>query len=134
MSKITIKEAVAIISVSESSLRRAIKSGEISSEKDAKGRRLIDVVELERVYGQLKSVEHSDESVNGSQMKGVEYAKVIELLEEQVTDLKSQLERATEREDNLMAMLTAEQEKTKMLMLSSQKRNWFHRLMGKSSN
>ena len=50
--KLTIKEAVEIIPVSESSLRRAIKTGEISSEKDRQGRRRIDVSELARVYGQ----------------------------------------------------------------------------------
>ena len=39
--KLTIKEAVEIIPVSESSLRRAIKTGEISSEKDRQGRLMI---------------------------------------------------------------------------------------------
>lgn len=49
--KLTIKEAVEIIPVSESSLRRDIKNGKVSSEKDLQGRRRIDVSELTRVYG-----------------------------------------------------------------------------------
>ena len=57
--KLTIKEAVEIIPVSESSLRRDLKSGKVSSEKDLQGRRRIDVSELTRVYGQLKSLKRS---------------------------------------------------------------------------
>ena len=52
--KLTIKEAVEVIPVSESSLRRDIKSGKLSSEKDLQGRRRIDASELTRVYGELK--------------------------------------------------------------------------------
>ena len=70
--KLTIKEAVEIIPVSESSLRRDLKSGKVSSEKDLQGRRRIDVSELTRAYGQLKSLngaaEQSDEYVKESQV------------------------------------------------------------------
>lgn len=49
--KLTIREAVDIIPVSESTLRRDLKSGKVSSEKDLQGRRRIDVSELTRAYG-----------------------------------------------------------------------------------
>ena len=52
--KLTIKEAVEVIPVSESTLRRDLKSGNVSSEKDLQGRRRIDVSELARVYGELE--------------------------------------------------------------------------------
>ena len=48
--KLTTKEAVEIIPVLEFSLRKGIKSGKVSSEKDPQGRRQIDVSELSRVY------------------------------------------------------------------------------------
>lgn len=51
--KLTIKEAVEVIPVSESTLRRDLKSGKVSSEKDLQGRRRIDASELARVYGEL---------------------------------------------------------------------------------
>ena len=51
--KLTIKEAVEVIPVSESTLRRDLKSGKVSSEKDLQGRRRIDTSELVRVYGEL---------------------------------------------------------------------------------
>ena len=41
MARITIKEAVAIAPVSESTLRRDIKSGKVSSEKDDRGRSVL---------------------------------------------------------------------------------------------
>ena len=55
MSKLTITEAVKILPVSESTLRRDLKSGKVSFEKDQKGRKQIDVSELERVYEQLRT-------------------------------------------------------------------------------
>ena len=55
MSKISITEAVKIIPVSESTLRRDLKSGKVSFEVDPKGRKQIDVSELQRVYEQLKT-------------------------------------------------------------------------------
>ena len=55
MSKLSITEAVKILPVSESTLRRDLKSGKVSYEKDQKGRKQIDVSELERVYEQLRT-------------------------------------------------------------------------------
>ena len=60
MARITIKEAVAITPVSESTLRRDMRSGKVSSEKDERGRRRIDTAELARVYGQLRQSTHSE--------------------------------------------------------------------------
>ena len=55
MSKLSITEAVKILPISESTLRRDLKSGKVSYEKDQKGRKQIDVSELERVYEQLRT-------------------------------------------------------------------------------
>ena len=64
MSKLTITEAIRIIPVSESTLRRDLKSGKVSFDTDGKGRKQIDVSELTRVYGQLKQS-------NGTQPAGI---------------------------------------------------------------
>ena len=159
MARVTIKEAVAISPVSLSTLRRDIKSGKVSSEKDDRGRRRIDTAELARVYGQLR---HSREPTD-TQMTAVDTPngspvdvndtpdtlddnpKVVALMENQIGDLKTQLERASEREtalrENLktaQSHLTAEQEKTRLLMLPAseahtapeRKPNWVQRLLG----
>ena len=52
MSKLTLTEAVKVISVSESTLRRDLKSGKVSFETDAKGSKQIDAPELTHVNRQ----------------------------------------------------------------------------------
>ena len=54
MSKLTVSEAVKIVPVSQATLYRDLKKGKVSFETNGKDRRLIDVSELERVYGELK--------------------------------------------------------------------------------
>ena len=118
--KLTIKEAVEVIPVSESSLRRDIKSGKVSSEKDLQGRRRIDASELARVYGELKqdngTPEQSDESVRDSQVNTDDTPKIITLLEGQVQDLKAQLDTATAEKTQLLELLSAEKEEKRALM------------------
>ena len=135
--KLTIKEAVEVIPVSESSLRRDIKSGKVSSEKDLQGRRRIDVSELTRVYGELKqdsgTPEQSNESVRESQMNTDDTPKIVALLEGQVQDLKAQLDTATEEKAELLKLLSAEKEEKRALMPPADekpKQNWLLRLVG----
>ena len=137
--KLTIKEAVEIIPVSESSLRRDLKSGKVSSEKDLQGRRRIDVSELTRAYGQLKSLngapEQSDEYVKESQVNAPDTPKIIALLEGQVQDLKDQLDTATQEKAQLLDLLSAEKEEKRALMPPPEEKNqkspnWLLRLVG----
>ena len=137
--KLTIKEAVEVIPVSESSLRRDIKSGKVSSEKDLQGRRRIDVSELVRVYGELKTINEeptqSDESARESQVNTDDTPKIIALLEGQVQDLKAQLDTATAEKAQLLELRSAEKEEKRALMPPSDEkpqkpRNWLLRLVG----
>lgn len=124
--KLTIKEALAVISVSESSLRRDIKKGKVSSEKDLQGRRRIDVSELERVYGQLKHANEApdipDASVRERQMTLDDTPKIITLLEGQVQDLKAQLQTATAENVKLLDLADRLQKQNEVLMLPSAKK------------
>lgn len=43
------------LTISESTLRRDLSRGKVSSEKDRQGRRRIDTAELIRGYGELKT-------------------------------------------------------------------------------
>jgi hypothetical protein len=54
MSKLTLTEAVKVIPVSESTLRRDLKSGKVSFETDAKGSKQIDAPELTHVNRQVR--------------------------------------------------------------------------------
>ena len=151
MAKVTISEAVGLTGISESTIRRDIKSGKVSSEKDDRGRRRIDSAELVRVYGQLT---HSTQPPD-TQMNAVDTPnerpvnvndppdtpsadpKIVALLENQIADLKAQLSQASERETalitektKLLDMLSTEQEKTRLeqeksrlLMLPASEKN-----------
>ena len=136
--KLTIKEAVEVIPVSESTLRRDLKSGKVSSEKDLQGRRRIDASELARVYGKLEPINEeptqSNESVRDSQVNTDDTPKIIALLEEQGQDLKEQLDTATAEKAQLLELLSAEKEEKKALMPPADEppksRNWLLRLVG----
>ena len=135
--KLTVKEAVEVIPVSESTLRRDLKSGKVSSEKDLQGRRRIDASELSRVYGELKprgeEPTQSDESVRESQVNTDDTAKIVALLEGQVQDLKEQLDTATAEKAQLLELLSAEKEEKRALMPPADetpKRHWLLRLVG----
>ena len=165
MSKLTITEAIKIIPVSESTLRRDLKSGKVSFETDAKNRKQIDVSELTRVYGQLKQSngtqpppaeagEHAEpvnddrqtSSMNGNEthqnpsMTDNGNPKIVALLENQVADLKAQLEKSDEREtalitekSKLLDLTDRLQKQNEVLMLPApqKKSGWWQRLTGK---
>ena len=126
MAKIKVSEALEMFDVSQSGIYRDMEKGIISFELDERGKKVIDVSELQRVYelredgnsqkeemGENGSVLHHEVGENGK----LENEAVVVVLEEQVTLLKEQLDLATEREKDLRLMLKSEQEKTRMLML-----------------
>lgn len=130
MSKLSIAEAVKIIPVSESTLRRNLKTGKVSYTTDTHGNKQVDVSELERVYGKLTITDNQNDR-HDNQNDGTDNHKIISLLEEQITDLKSQLVKAEKREQDLMDMLKTEQEKTKlMLPVPKQRTGFWQRIAG----
>ncbi|MEH0007919.1 MAG: hypothetical protein V6Z82_04275 [Flavobacteriales bacterium] len=138
MAKVTISQAVGLTGVSESTIRRDIKSGKVSSEKDAKGHRRIDTAELQRVY-HLTEPHDSQKTAHDSQ-------KVITVLENQVADLQAQLKLSNQREtalidekSKLLELLTAEKAEKRALMPPPEEKqghrkspNWLRRLIGVS--
>ena len=127
MQKLSTAEAVKVIPVSESTLRRDLKSGKLSFTTDKNSRKQIDVSELERVYGQL--------TISENQKNGTDSEKVVSLLESQVQDLKAQLDTATEEKATLLKLLTAEKEEKLALMPPVDEKpqkspNWLLRLVG----
>lgn len=148
MSKLTLTEAVAVIPVSESTLRRDLKSGKVSFETDAKGRKQIDVSELTRVYGPLKpppeaepvNDTHQNPSMNGTETPTLPFLKpkppendndkVITLLEGQVQDLKAQLAAEKAYKAELLTLANNLQKQNEVLMLPPprEKHGWGERL------
>ena len=143
MTKLTITEAVKVIPVSESKLRRDMKAGVVSFEVDEKGKKRFDLSELARVYGQIDLVENNGqvkESKPPLSETGHDNPKVVALLENQIADLKAQLEKSDEREtalitekSKLIDLADRLQKQNEVLMLPAPKpkSGWWQRLTGK---
>lgn len=136
MSKLTIVEAVKVIPVSESKLRRDLNAGVLSFETAKNGKKVIDTAELERVYGLLTA---NEPVKNGN--GGHDRDREITLLETQNADLRAQLEKteahldtATAEKVQLLDLLSAEKAEKRALMPPAddkpKSRNWLLRLVG----
>ena len=145
MTKLTITEAVKVIPVSESKLRRDMKAGVVSFEVDEKGKKRFDLSELARVYGQIDLVENNGqvkESNPPLSETGHDNPKVVSLLEDQIADLRNQLEKAdaqleiaTTEKSKLLDLLSAEKDEKRALMPPADEKrqkspNWLLRLVG----
>ena len=125
--KLTIKEALAVLSVSESSLRRDIKKGKVSSEKDLQGRRTDRCVRTRAGLWSTKNtpmvpLDTPDASVRERQMTADDTPKIITLLEGQVQDLKAQLQTATAENVKLLDLADRLQKQNEVLMLPPAKK------------
>ena len=151
MSKLTIVEAVKVIPVSESKLRRDLKAGVLSFTTAKNGKKVIDTAELERAYGLLTANENVK---NGG--GGHDPAEILAIKDNQIADLRNQLEKAeaqlqiaTTEKTKLLDLLSAEKEekrelKEEMLALMPppeekeqkteqipiKQRGWLQRLLG----
>ena len=57
MPKVTVSEAVELIEPSKSTLYRHMENGTVSYTTDARGQKVINISELQRIYGTLKKTE-----------------------------------------------------------------------------
>ena len=62
MQNVSLQQAVKMTGKSESTIRRDVKSGKVSAERDRRGHIRFDAAELARVYGELKSTGDDDPS------------------------------------------------------------------------
>lgn len=119
MHKVSLQKAVKMTEKSESTLRRDVKKGKVSAERDARKHLQFDPAELRRVYGELKSTGEdtpSGEHGNDKPMTGHDKADIIAMKDNQIADLQKQLQKAETRETALI------DEKAKLLdLLSAEK-------------
>lgn len=93
-------------------LYKDMNDGTLAFSLDARGKKVIDTSELDRVYGL-----EPPPSENGSSRDSVSEQVVIEMLRNQIPLMETQLENAGKREEKFLGMLAMEQEKPKLLML-----------------
>lgn len=128
MSKVSVSEAAKLSGKSIKTIYRHIDTGKLSSSQNENGVKLIDISELQRVYGNLK-------------------LKNENLIDSQLSDLKNQNDNQTrlllQQENELLKKLLNEKEshinslKQAMLLLEHKEQkpkkssNWFSRLLSK---
>ncbi len=133
MSKLRVSKAIEMFEVSQSGIYRDMDNGTISFEKDERGKKVIDIAELQRVYelredgnsqkektGENGNTLHHEMEENGKPENGAVVAVLeqqVEILKEQLADAKSREEKMGTERQKLLDMLSTEQEKTKLLML-----------------
>ena len=144
MHKVSLQTAVKMTGKSESTLRRDVKKGKVSAERDERGHLKFDQAELMRVYGELKSTGADAQSVeqsNDNAMTGHDRVEILTIKDNQISDLKAQLEKAEMREtalidekSKLLDLLSAEKEEKRALMPpvddKPKSRNWLLRVVG----
>ena len=145
MQNLTITEAVKVIPVSESKLRRDMKAGVVSYDVDAQGKKRFDPSELVRVYGQMDLPETNGQLKESNQQFPSETRhdrdEILAIKDNQIADLQKQLEKAEMREtalidekSKLLDLLSAEKDEKRALMPpvdeKPKTRNWLLWLVG----
>lgn len=123
MAKVGAQRAAELTGRSKSTVQRAMNSGKLSFELDQNGRRVIDVSELERVFG-LKG-ENNGNAGNAAASVEKELEKASTLLEMErlkmrVQMLEKQLEVAEEQIDDLKAQRDQWQKQASQVLITSQ--------------
>ena len=153
MAKVTVSEALKLVPVKKTALYGDIKKGVLSAETDNRGRKVVDTAELQRVYGSLETPNTNgksnrtkrtgadrsgiSEGTERTETNGTGNASEVDVLKTQVDFLTASLEKSETRAEELKTdkqelgerlaeahkMLSAEQEKTRLLMLPAPKKN-----------
>ena len=115
--KITIAEAAKLTGKSISTLNRYCNSGKLTYTQE-NNQRMLNIAELERVFGKLERVDDTQENV---QMPHVDNQKLeikIEYLQKENDNLQTQLRDAKQRESDLLEIV---KNNSKTLMITSPK-------------
>ncbi len=121
MSKVGTQRAAELTGKSKSTIQRAMDTNKISFETDATGRRVIDVSELERVFG----LKPQDEAADVSTAVKAELQKAAEMLESErlkmrIRILEDQLHMAQDQLDDMKSQRDSWQKQAQQVLLTSQ--------------
>lgn len=124
MAKVGVQRATELTGKSKSTVQRAMKAGKLSYEMDG-NRKLIDVSELERVYGM--STPSTTEAVNvnavpsyEAELQKAKHTLEIDRLEMKINMLSDQLDGANAQIDDLKAQRDSWQKQAQQVLLTSE--------------
>ena len=128
MAKVGAQRAAELTGKSKSTIQRAMNNGKLSYEKDSNNRRIIDVSELERVYGLAGStgvagatsvVAVKNSSVEAELKKATDMLEM-ERMKMKIQALEDQLEMAGNNMDDLRAQRDQWQKQAQQVLITSQ--------------
>jgi chromosome segregation ATPase len=121
MAKVGVQRATELTGRSKSTIQRAMKAGKLSYEMDG-NRKLIDVSELERVYGvSTPSTETVNETPSyEAELQKAKHTLEIDRLEMKIKMLSDQLDGANAQIDDLKAQRDSWQKQAQQVLLTSE--------------
>ncbi|PZQ46345.1 MAG: entry exclusion 1 domain-containing protein [Micavibrio aeruginosavorus] len=124
MAKVGAQRAAELTGRSKSTVQRSMNSGKLSFEIDGNGRRLIDVSELDRVFGLLPqgSAPASQSEGNSPQAELQNAANLLEIerLKMRVRALEDQLEMTREQLEDMRGQRDLWQKQSQQILITSQ--------------
>lgn len=121
MAKVGAQRAAELTGKSKSTIQRAMNSGKLSYEMDANNRRIIDVSELERVFG-LSSPSQSGSSPSSVEAELKKAADMIEMerMKMRIKMLEEQLEVSSNNLEDMKAQRDQWQKQAQQVLITSQ--------------
>jgi len=127
MAKVGAQRAAEITGKSKSTIQRSMNSGKLSFEVDANGRRLIDVSELDRVFGLLaqgnnNAPSQSSAQDNSPQAELQRTADMLEIerLKMRVRGLEEQIDILRDQLDDMRGQRDLWQKQSQQILITSQ--------------
>ncbi len=119
MAKVGAQRAAILTGKSKSTIQRAMNSGKLSFELDQNKRRVIDVSELERVFG-IKQQNVQEAAPAKVEAKEIEEAVEKERMKMQIKMLEQQLMTAEERIEDLIDQRNKWEKQASQVLITSQ--------------
>ena len=125
MAKVGIQRATELTGKSKSTIQRAMKAGKLSYDVD-NNRKLIDVSELERVYGTVSmTAETTTNNTNAepsyeTELQKAKHALEIDRLELKIKMLEEQLDNANNQIDDLKSQRDGWQKQAQQVLLTTE--------------
>ncbi|HPF77656.1 MAG TPA: entry exclusion 1 domain-containing protein [Alphaproteobacteria bacterium] len=125
MAKVGAQRAAELTGKSKSTIQRAMNSGKLSYEIDANNRRIIDVSELERVFGLSSPSQSSSSSSNTASSVEAELKRAADMIEMErmkmkIKALEDQLDIANNQIDDLKGQRDQWQKQAQQVLITSQ--------------
>jgi predicted nucleic acid-binding Zn-ribbon protein len=122
MAKVGAQRAAVLTGKTKSTIQRAMKAGRLSYEVDEQGNRLIDMSELERVFGPLQDYTNTDTSSAAVKAELERSRDLLELerLKMRVGSLEDQLHTSQQQIEDMREQRDLWQKQAQQILLTSQ--------------